>query len=129
MVIAVALSETYPVNSVVSLTLETKETVEGTVYTTDEFSRSIVLRIPLVHTTLSTEVRIINAACVKSSKIVKTAPVEGDETEQGVESLTAPLPAISQKSLEEREKRAIRLAEESLGHINEKVRKVLCAVI
>lgn len=117
----VALSETYPVNSVVSLILVTKEVVEGTVYTTDEFSNSIVLRIPLVHTTLSSEVRIINAAGVSSCKIVKAALAEGSQIDQTVESLTAPLLAISKKSLEEREKRAIRLAEESFGHINEKV--------
>ena len=69
------------------------------------------------HTVLSSEVRVINSAGVSTVKIVKMPDVgEGAD-----DVLNAPLPAISKKSLEEREKRAIRLAEESFGHINEKV--------
>mmetsp|Transcript_20668 Transcript_20668/g.26736 ORF Transcript_20668/g.26736 Transcript_20668/m.26736 type:complete len:179 (+) Transcript_20668:253-789(+) len=110
------LSDVYPVNSVVSITLVTDEVVEGTVYATDEFSKSIILRVPLKHTVLSSEVRVINSAGVSTVKIVKMPDVgEGAD-----DVLNAPLPAISKKSLEEREKRAIRLAEESFGHINEK---------
>lgn len=113
----VALSEKYPVNSVVSLTLTSNEVVKGTVYTTDEFSQSIVLRIPLVHTTLSCEVRIINANGVSKCELIEDAPADGSEN---AESLAVPLPAVSMKMLEEKERRAIRLAEESFGHINEK---------
>jgi len=108
------LSETYPVNSVISVTLTTSEVLEGTVYTTDEFSSSIVLRIALPHTTLSSEMRIIHASAVSSCRIVK------QEAENSSNALSVPLSAVSQKSLEEREKRAILLAEESFGHINEK---------
>lgn len=39
------------------------------------------------------------------------------------EELTMPLPNVSRKALEERERRALRLAEESFSHINQKVSK------
>ena len=72
-----------------------------------------MLRIALTHTTLSSELRIIHAFAVSSRQIV--------EQESEDNALNVPLSAVSRKSLEEREKRAIMLAEESFGHINEKV--------
>lgn len=71
-----------------------------------------MLRIALTHTTLSSELRIIHASAVSSRQIV--------EQESEDNALNVPLSAVSRKSLEEREKRAIMLAEESFGHINEK---------
>lgn len=113
----------YPVNSVLELTLSpNSEVVRGLVYCTDDISNSVVLKKSLVHTTLSSEVRIINADSVTSKKVIHAvAPTKADDGE-AAEELALPLPNVSKKALEEREKRAIRLAEESFLHINQKVR-------
>ena len=44
-----------------------------------------------------------------------------DEDIDLMEELAIPLPNVSRKAVEERERRAIRLAEESFGHINQNV--------
>lgn len=113
----------YKVNSIVELTLApNSEVVRGLVYCTDDVSNSIVLKKSLVHTTLASEIRIINAASVTAKKVImEEAPATAEEGETA-EELALPLPNVSKKALEEREKRAIRLAEESFRHINEKVR-------
>lgn len=112
----------YPVNSVLELTLApNSETVRGLVYCTDDVSNSVVLKKSLTHTTLASEIRIINAASIASKKVIHAeAPATAEEGE-AAEELALPLPNVSKKALEEREKRAIRLAEESFTHINEKV--------
>ena len=57
----------------------------------------------------------------------KAIDITSDEAKElvggvtGIDELKLPLPNVSKKALEEREKRAIRLAEESFGHINQKV--------
>ena len=113
----------YKVNSVVELTLApNSETIRGLVYCTDHVSNSIVLKKSLKHTTLASEIHIINAASVTSKKVIlQEAPLTAKQGETA-EELALPLPNVSKKALEEREKRAIRLAEESFRHINEKVR-------
>lgn len=131
------LDSAYPVNAYMELTLSPGgEVVRGVVYCTDEVSKSIVLRKSLVHTTLASEVRVINASCVKSRKRIEGGDKEGGATgteaaaakEDGgssapttaaeIESLSVPLPSVSRRALEERERRALKLAEESLSHIN-----------
>lgn len=135
------LDVAYPVNAHMELTLSPGgEVVRGVVYCTDEVSNSIVLRKSLVHTTLASEVRIVNASCVTGRKQIKADGAEkdgGDVTDKGsaaaateggvgspsaneIESLSAPLPSVSRRALEERERRALKLAEESLSHINRK---------
>jgi len=131
-----ALYIAYPINSVVELTLSPNaEVVRGVVYTTDEISNSVVLKKSLPHSNLTSEIRIVNAAAVTEKKILNSGPggntegagssrqngENGDISDCIPEELTAPLPAVSKKSLEERERRAIRLAEESFHHINQKV--------
>ncbi len=157
----------YPVNAVVELILApTAEQVQGTVYTTDDISNSVVLQKSLVHTTLANEIRVIHAASIVSCTILSaspttttdnnvadfsnnnavttattdpsslanhttTTPTSNKSTNHNnnnnnaltlaLDSLSSPLPTISRKTLEEREKRAMRLAEESLRHINQKV--------
>ena len=101
----------FPVHTVWELTLSNDETVEGSIYCTDEASQTIVLQKALTHTTLASEVRMIQASCV--TKAVQKN--NGEDSEMG------PLPKIQSKVLEEREKRALRLAEDSLRHINQKV--------
>lgn len=140
---------TYPVNSVVELTLSPdKEIVRGLVYTTDEISNSIVLKKSLKHTTLASEIRICNAASVLSRTIITTES-QISNSQNGKEEVNAesnsktgkvsrtkegtndlenkvdlevpiPLPVVSRKALDEREKRAIRLAEEGFAQINQK---------
>ena len=112
----------YPVNSVLELTLAPNaEVVRGLVYCTDDVSNSVVLKKSLTHTTLASEIRIINATSITNKKVIQAeAPTTAEEGE-AAEELALPLPNVSKKALEEREKRAIRLAEESFRHINEKV--------
>jgi hypothetical protein len=117
----------YPVNSVLELTLSPdSEVVQGLVYCTDDISNSVVLKKSLTHTTLASEVRIINADSVTSKKVIHAvAPNKAEEGGEVEEELALPLPHVSKKALEEREKRAIRLAEESFLHINQKVRTMI----
>lgn len=117
----------YPVNSILELTLSpNSEVVRGLVYCTDDISNSVVLKSSLTHTTLASEVRIINADSVTSKKVIHAvAPSNAEEGGGATEELALPLPNVSKKALEEREKRAIRLAEESFLHINQKVRKMI----
>jgi hypothetical protein len=114
----------YPVNSVLELTLSpNSEVVRGLVYCTDDISNSVVLKKSLTHTTLASEVRIINADSVTSKKVIHAvAPSKAEEGGEAAEELALPLPNVSKKALEEREKRAIGLAEENFLHINQKVR-------
>jgi len=126
----VPLCERFPVNSILQLTLSPdREVVEGLVYCTDEISNTIVLKRSLVHTTLASEFRVVNADCVFERKVVKAAAAPensggGGEAESSTnkidEELALPLPNVSKKTVEERERRAIKLAEEGLRHINQK---------
>lgn len=131
----------YPLNAVMELKMSPGgEIVRGTVYTTDEISNSIVLKKSLAHTTLAYEVRILNASSVIEKKIIQLSGTAGsDKGEYGVDGsstrtgdsskniaaydgvdVSLSLPAVSKKTLEERERRALRLAEESFGQINQK---------
>jgi hypothetical protein len=114
-----SLLQKFPVNSLQELKLTTGEKISGRVYCTDEMSRSIVIQTALVHTTLSTELRIISADYVASSTLI---PENSESVNVAATPLTQPLPKIHKKVLEDRERRAIRLAEESLRHINQNVR-------
>lgn len=105
----------YPANSSWEIDLSTGETVSGTVYCTDEVSNTVFLQKNLTHTTLATELRVVHASQIARSKSVPA--------EDGESSTLGSLPKVQKKALEEREKRAIRMAEESFRHINEKVRR------
>lgn len=72
---------------------------------------------------------MVNADCVLSKKVlVAEAPKSrssGDDSGssgQGeVQEIAMPLPNVTKKSIDEREKRAVMLAKESFKHINQKV--------
>jgi len=119
------LAQRFPVNSLQELTLRGGETVSGRVYCTDELTGSVVLQKALIHTTLATEIRIIAVDSVTKS-VVLPENNNGDSSETAPTvaptPLTQPLPKVQKKALEERERRSIRLAEERLRHINQKVR-------
>ena len=117
-----SLAATYPVNTLVELKLATGESIRGLVYCTDEISNTVVIKRSLVHTTLSSEITVVNAASVAETKAIDPTTDEALAKELvDLEELKAPLPNVSRKALEERERRAIRLAEESFGHVNQKV--------
>lgn len=121
----VSLSDSYPANSILELTLiPNGEVVKGLVYCTDEISNSIVLKKSLNYTTLASEIRVINASCIKTKKIIAAqAPMKKEDSSVGETlEVAIPLPNVTKKSMDEREKRAIMLAQESLKHINQKVR-------
>jgi len=120
----------YPINTIMELTLSPhNEVVRGLIYTTDEISNSIVVKKALSHSTITSEIRVINASMVTDKKMIKDGKTsntigEASETNNDLDAysddLSMPLPAVNKKSLEERERRAIRLAEESFAHINQK---------
>jgi len=119
----VSLSDSYPANSILELTLiPNGEVVKGLVYCTDEISNSIVLKKSLNYTTLASEIRVINASCIKTKKIIAAqAPMKKEDSSVGETlEVAIPLPNVTKKSMDEREKRAIMLAQESLKHINQK---------
>lgn len=109
------LSEKYPVNALMEVTTVENDTFVGRVYTSDEISQSLVLQKPLKHTTLASEVIIINAASIQ-----KANQLAEDEDAAAAIPLSKPLPKIQKKALEERERKALRVAEESFKHINHK---------
>eukprot|EP01082_Thalassiosira_pseudonana_P009530 g8579.t1 g8579 contig3:420646-421454(-) len=143
-----ALSQTYPINTLMELTLQQSSntpsttaaaaattTLRGLIYCTDATSNSIVLKRSLVHTTLSSEITIINADSVVDSKKIEVNVNEMEEENSNTRELLegvcsveeykqigngGVLPNVSRKALEERERRAIRLAEESFSHVNQK---------
>jgi hypothetical protein len=107
------LYETFPVNSVVELTLkDVDEKVVGVVYCTDEVSQTVVIKKALTHTTLASEIFVVQANAVTNFQVIE---------EEASEEEKVPVGNVSKKALEQQEKKAIRLAEEALQHINQKV--------
>ena len=119
------VAERFPVNSLQQITLlPDHEVITGRVYCTDEITRTVILQKALTYTTLSSEIRIISLnGIVQSQQLPDEADPDAAAVDDTVRAtpLTQPLPIIQKKALEERERRAIRLAEESLRHINPKV--------
>ena len=129
------VAERFPVNSLQQITiLPDQEVITGRVYCTDEITRTLILQKALTYTTLSSEIRIVSLNSIVNSQQLpeKDGAVATDASDKEpmatgediarATPLTQPLPVIQKKALEERERRAIRLAEESLRHINPKVR-------
>jgi len=112
-----ALYLRYPVNSSWEFTVQDNEVISGTVYCTDEVSQTVVLQKPLHHTTTSVEMRIVQVACIQKEEKLPLDDESSSNNNSGSELKS--LPAIQKKILEEREKKAIRLAEESFRHINQ----------
>mmetsp|Transcript_11332 Transcript_11332/g.17317 ORF Transcript_11332/g.17317 Transcript_11332/m.17317 type:complete len:208 (+) Transcript_11332:215-838(+) len=125
---ALPLSTIYPINTLMELTLNNnnnqEEVTTGTIYCTDEVSNTIVLKKSLIHTTLSSEITVINASVVTGRRII-TAAAADEQQSQELEgnnknnSEAASLPNVSRRMVEEREKRAIKLMEESFRHVNQ----------
>jgi hypothetical protein len=126
-----SLSTQYPTNTLMELTLADSTTVKGLIYCTDEISQSIVVQRSLVHTTLSSEIIVVHASSVKESKSIEMNHVGEGSSEDNIqkygvanvqEIMNQKLNMnVSRRALEERERRALRLAEESFSHVNQKV--------
>merc|ERR1712238_437669 len=120
-----ALATSYPVNTLMELKLAPSGiTVRGLVYCTDDFSNTVVLQKSPTHT-LSSEITVINAASVTEKKSITNMAGGKTKKAENVENLAEELknitlPNVTRKALEERERRAIRMAEESFSHINQK---------
>jgi hypothetical protein len=105
--------------------------ISGRVYCTDEISQMVVIQKALIHTTLATEIRMINVAHIVSARCLDRPideKLDVSDTATGIQHsqppaipLSQPLPQLHAKTLEDRERRALRLAEESFKHINQKV--------
>jgi hypothetical protein len=124
-----SIAEQFPINSLQQFTLQPSEVVTGRVYCTDEATQTVVLQKSLTYTTLSSEIRIISVSSIVQSKVLfeQEPGANGSDANDDdfvaarATPVTQPLPIIQKKVLEERERRSIRLAEESLRHINPKV--------
>lgn len=129
------LAGRFPVNSLQEVTLHDGATFAGRVYCTDEMTGSLVLKASLIHTTLACDMRIINVASIKTSRLLPPPPAPGQAGTTTFASASTslsvldpalppeiPLPKIQKKALEERERKALKLAEEQFRQINPKVR-------
>ena len=91
------LDTRFPVHTSWEFTLKGEETVQGTIYCTDEASQMRMIQV---------------------NSIVRSVQKEEGES---AALAASQLPKVQKKALEEREQRALRMAEEMLRHINEKV--------
>ncbi len=108
------LEARYPVNSFWEFMLQTQEKVEGRIYCTDEMSQTVVLSSALTHTVVASEIRMIHAAHIVKATLLQSKAEDDTNPSQ-------PLPPIQKKVLEERERKSLKMVQESLRHINEKV--------
>ena len=104
-----SLYSQYPITSSWELTLHGGEVVKGQVYCTDPTASIVVLQDPALN-----DIRMVSIASIQESKRIQ-------EVTRSQVDLTAEI-SHTKKVLEEREKRAIKLAQESLKHLNPKVR-------
>lgn len=102
------LHSKYPISSTWEFTLGNDEKVKGEIYCTDPIAELVVLQDQL------NDIRIVSVANIRDSKQLNEASKEQLE-------VAASNMAHTKKALEEREKRAIRLAQESLRHLNPNV--------
>ena len=100
------LHSRYPIKSTWELTLQNGETVSGEVYCTDPSSNVVVLQDQLGG------IHMVTVSSITESKQLEEAPNDATISSTNVTHV--------KKILEEREKRAIKLAQENLRNINPK---------
>lgn len=102
----------YPISSQWEFKLKSGETVKGEVYCTDLVADLVILQDSM------NDIRMISVSCIDG----ESRSDDDSATKSGGSAIEKKLEATvhSKKLLEEREKRAIRLAQESLKHINPK---------
>ena len=100
----------YPISSQWEFTLKSGESVKGEVYCTDPVADLVILQDS------QNDIRMISVSSI-----------DGESREEANDESTIEQKKIdtvhAKKALEEREKRAIRMAQESLKHLNPKVRR------
>lgn len=101
----------YAISSAWEITLQDGEVVEGLVYCADPSAGIVVLRD-------NADTRIISISAIRESKQTKEATTTVQPSTKDI--------THTKKALEEREKRAIKLAQESIKHLNPKVCLVFC---
>lgn len=102
----------YPISSQWEFTLKNGDVVKGEIYCTDPLADVVVVLDALK------DVRMIAAVSITASKQLKEASAEAQQKLASNENIVH-----SMRALEEREKRAIRIAQDSLKHLNPKVRR------
>lgn len=113
-----SLYSRFPITSTWEFTLQGGEIVKGQVYCTDPISSIVVLQDPALN-----DIRMVSVSSIQESKLIQEA------TKSQLEPTPTEIPH-TKKMLEEREKRAIKLAQESLRHLNPKVSSSLqCGII
>mmetsp|Transcript_49408 Transcript_49408/g.97731 ORF Transcript_49408/g.97731 Transcript_49408/m.97731 type:complete len:186 (+) Transcript_49408:210-767(+) len=103
-----SLYSRFPITSTWEFTLQGGEVVKGQVYCTDPVSSIVVLQDPTVN-----DIRMVSVSSIQQSKLIQEA------TKSQLDPAPTEIPH-TKKILEEREKRAIKLAQESLRHLNPK---------
>jgi hypothetical protein len=101
----------YPISSQWEFTLKNGDTVKGEVYCTDPVADLVVIQDPLK------DIRMISLASINKSRQVSEASAEA---QQNVALSTNNL-VHAKRSLEERERKATRLAQDRLKNLNLKV--------
>jgi hypothetical protein len=100
----------YPISSEWELTLKNGDVVKGEIYCTDPVADVVVL-----HDILK-DVRMVAVSSIAASKQLSEASAEAQQKLSSNDNMVH-----SKRALEEREKRAIRIAQESFKHLNPKV--------
>ena len=101
-----SLYSKYAISSAWELTLQDGEVVKGQVYCADPGAGIVVLQAV-------TDIRIVSVASIRDAKRTQEATKTPEPTATEI--------THTKKALEEREKRAIKLAQESIRHLNPKV--------
>merc|ERR1711933_111934 len=122
------LCEAYPVNAILELTLEPNgKVISGLVYCTDDVSNSVVLKRSHRNTPVTSDVQIVNVSSIRERKIVRhlaattqSTVTKGREVLDVSDEISVPVLFVSRKEVDEIEKRAAKIAEESFQHINQK---------
>ena len=102
----------YPISSQWEFKLKNGDVVKGEIYCTDPVAEVVVIQDALK------DIRMLSVASISESKHVSEASADAQE-----KLATGNNVVHAKKALEEREKRAIRIAQDSLKHLNPKVRE------
>ena len=118
----------YPISSQWEFKLNNGETVQGEIYCTDQVADLIILQ-----DSTNNDIRMISVTSIINGETQQITEnnngsdiEEDDAIEKAATATTKKVDIVhSKKVLDEREKRAIRLAQESLKHLNPKVRTTI----
>ena len=120
----------YPISSQWEFKLNNGETVQGEIYCTDQVADLIILQ-----DSTNNDIRMISVTSIingETQQITENnngSDIEEDDAIEKAATATTTTKKVdivhSKKVLDEREKRAIRLAQESLKHLNPKVRTTI----